>query len=146
MPVSTCLIQIQQKNGITYALLAYTYGTNGIPLPKGKEYLVNVYTKKMLKDDIENIRKKVDFLMVSMHWGIEYDFTPSQEQRDLAKFLADLGVDLIIGTHPHVVQPAEWIVRQYSHAGNAPVRMSSTMNKAASIIHTFPVENSSPVV
>ena len=102
-------IQIQQKNGITYALLAYTYGTNGIPLPKGKEYLVNVYTKKMLKDDIENIRKKVDFLMVSMHWGIEYDFTPSQEQRDLAKFLADLGVDLIIGTHPHVVQPAEWI-------------------------------------
>ena len=102
-------IQIQQKNGITYALLAYTYGTNGIPLPKGKEYLVNVYTKKMPKDDIENIRKKVDFLMVSMHWGIEYDFTPSQEQRDLAKFLADLGVDLIIGTHPHVVQPAEWI-------------------------------------
>lgn len=102
-------IQIQQKNGITYALLAYTYGTNGIPLPKGKEYLVNVYTKKILKDDIENIRKKVDFLMVSMHWGIEYDFIPSQEQRDLAKFLADLGVDLIIGTHPHVVQPAEWI-------------------------------------
>ena len=102
-------LRIEKKNGITYALLAYTYGTNGIPLPKGKEYLVNVYTKQMLKDDIERIRDKVDFLIVSMHWGIEYDFTPSQEQRDLAQFLANLGVDLIIGTHPHVVQSAEWI-------------------------------------
>ncbi len=101
--------KIEQKNGIKYALLAYTYGTNGIPLPKGKEYLVNVYTKAMLEKDIKAIRSQVDFLMVSMHWGIEYDFIPSKEQRDLAKFLADLGVDLIIGTHPHVVQPAEWI-------------------------------------
>lgn len=101
--------KIEQKNGIKYALLAYTYGTNGIPLPKGKEYLVNIYTKAMLEKDIKAIRNKVDFLIVSMHWGIEYDFEPSIEQRKYAKLLADLGVDLIIGTHPHVVQPAEWI-------------------------------------
>ncbi|WP_295701455.1 CapA family protein [uncultured Helicobacter sp.] len=101
--------KILEKNGIKYTLLAYTYGTNGIPLPKGKEYLVNVYTKAMLENDIKQVRDKVDLLIVSMHWGIEYDFTPSQEQYDLAKLLADLGVDLIIGTHPHVVQKAEWI-------------------------------------
>ncbi len=102
-------VQILKKNGITYALLAYTYGTNGIPLPKGKEYLVNVYTKEMLRKDIAAVREKVDFLMVSMHWGIEYDFAPSAEQKQYAKLLSELGVDLVIGTHPHVVQPAEWI-------------------------------------
>lgn len=101
--------RILEKNGIKYALLAYTYGTNGIPIPKGKEYLVNVYTPAMLKQDIQNIRAQVDFLIISMHWGIEYAFEPSLEQRKLAKMLADLGADLVIGTHPHVVQPIEWI-------------------------------------
>lgn len=100
---------VREKNGIKYTMLAYTYGTNGIPLPKGKEYLVNVYTKQMLENDIKKVRDKVDFLMVSMHWGIEYEFMPSSEQKELAKYLASLGVDLIIGTHPHVVQPIEWI-------------------------------------
>lgn len=112
--------KILTKNGIKYALLAYTYGTNGIPLPKGKEYLVNVYTKAMLERDIKRVRKDVDLLIVSMHWGIEYDFHPSKEQTDLATFLADLGVDLIIGTHPHVVQKAEWIGKSlvYYSLGN----------------------------
>ncbi len=101
--------KILEKNGIKYALLAYTYGTNGIPVPKGKEYLVNVYTKAMLENDIRAIRKQVDLLIVSMHWGIEYEFEPSAEQKKYAKLLADLGVDLVIGTHPHVVQPVEYI-------------------------------------
>lgn len=101
--------KILEKNGIKYALLAYTYGTNGIPVPKGKEYLVNVYTKVMLENDIRAIRKQVDLLIVSMHWGIEYEFEPSAEQKKYAKLLADLGVDLVIGTHPHVVQPVEYI-------------------------------------
>lgn len=101
--------KILEKNGIKYALLAYTYGTNGIPVPKGKEYLVNVYTKAMLENDIRAIRKQVDLLIVSMHWGIEYEFEPNAEQKKYAKLLADLGVDLVIGTHPHVVQPVEYI-------------------------------------
>lgn len=101
--------KILEKNGIKYALLAYTYGTNGIPVPKGKEYLVNVYTKAMLENDIRAIREQVDLLIVSMHWGIEYEFEPSAEQKKYARLLADLGVDLVIGTHPHVVQPVEYI-------------------------------------
>lgn len=101
--------RIMRKNGITYTMLAYTYGTNGIPLPKGKEYLVNVYTKQMLLEDIKAVRPKVDLLIVSMHWGIEYEHSPSEEQRELARFLAKNGVDIIIGNHPHVIQPIEII-------------------------------------
>lgn len=101
--------QIRQKNGITYTMLAYTYGTNGIPIPKGKEYLVNVYTKEMLAEDIARVRDKVDLLIVSMHWGDEYVFTPTKEQESFARYLAELGVDIVIGNHPHVIQPIERI-------------------------------------
>ena len=100
---------IGEKNGITYAFLAYTYGTNGIPVPKGKEYLVNVFDKDIAKKEIEAIRDKVDVVLVSMHWGVEYTHTPTKEQREQAQFLADLGVDVIIGSHPHVIQPIEHI-------------------------------------
>ncbi|RDU73841.1 CapA family protein [Helicobacter aurati] len=101
--------RILERNGITYTLLAYTYGINGIPIPKGKEHLVNVYTKEMLRQDIASIREKVDLLIVSMHWGIEYTFTPTQEQKEIATLLAELGVNIVIGNHPHVIQPIESI-------------------------------------
>lgn len=109
--------QIITANNITYAMLNYTYGTNGIPIPYGKEYLVNLWDdttdyenyKQQVKKDINNIRNKVDILIVAMHWGREYTHTPTSVQQDTAKFLASLGVDIIIGTHPHVIQPVEWI-------------------------------------
>ncbi|MBQ7889375.1 MAG: CapA family protein [Erysipelotrichaceae bacterium] len=102
-------IQVREINGITYTLLAYTYGTNGIPVPQGKEYLCNVYTEEMLKEDISAARDLVDVLIVSMHWGTEYTHTPNETQEGLAHLLADLGVDLVIGHHPHVIQPVQWI-------------------------------------
>lgn len=97
------------KNGITYALLSYTTTTNGLNRPKGKEYLVNVYDKEQVKKDIERLRGKVDLLMVAMHWGVEYTHTPSKEQEEIAKYLASLNVDIIIGHHPHVIQPIDFI-------------------------------------
>lgn len=119
-------IKIIEKNNITYTLLNYTYGTNGIPVPTGKEYLVNVWPtnlnindvardtkyqeyKEQVKQDIESVRDKVDVLMVAMHWGIEYTHEPTAYQKDMATYLASLDVDIIIGTHPHVIQPIEWI-------------------------------------
>ena len=102
-------LRVREINGIRYTLLSYTYGTNGIPVPEGKEYLVNVYTDEMLAEDIAKVRGEVDVLMVAMHWGEEYTHEPTAEQRRLAQLLADLGVDIIIGSHPHVVQPIEWI-------------------------------------
>ena len=113
-------IEIREENGITYALLSYTYGTNGIPVPSGYEYLVNVWPvenyqdyeayKSQVKKDVESVRDKVDVLMVSMHWGTEYQLgSINSYQQDAANYLASLGVDVIIGTHPHVVQPVEFI-------------------------------------
>ncbi len=102
-------IQIGEINGITYTLLSYTYGTNGIVVPVGKEYLVNVYTDEMIKEDIARVTDQVDVLIVSMHWGVEYTHTPTDEQVRLANLLADAGVDLVIGHHPHVIQPIEYI-------------------------------------
>ena len=119
-------IQIMEKNGITYTMLNYTYGTNGIPVPEGKEYLVNVWPtdlyindpardtkyqeyKEQVKEDIAKVRDKVDVLIVAMHCGIEYTTEPSAYQKDEAEFLASQGVDIVIGTHPHVLEPVEWI-------------------------------------
>lgn len=102
-------IKIKEKNGIKYTLLAYTYGTNGIPVPSGKDYLVNLYSDEKAKADIEKVRDKVDLLIVSMHWGTEYRSEPTEEQKRQAEYLSSLGVDIIIGTHPHVIEPITYI-------------------------------------
>ena len=100
---------IKEVNGITYAMLSYTEHTNGLPVPSGKSYLCNVYNKDKVKADIEKYRPKVDVLMVAMHWGEEYTNTPTSGEKEKAKYLASLGVDLIIGCHPHVMQPMTYI-------------------------------------
>lgn len=100
---------IGEKNNITYAMLSYTTSTNGLPVPSGKEYLVNVYNEEQVKEDIEVIRENVDVLIVAMHWGVEYASSPNDSQEEIANYLADLGVDIIIGAHPHVLQPITWI-------------------------------------
>lgn len=102
-------IIIKEKNGIKYTMLAYTYGTNGISVPSGKEYLVNLYSDEKVKADIEKVRDKVDLLLVSMHWGTEYMSEPTEEQKREAEYLSKLGVDIIIGTHPHVIEPVTYI-------------------------------------
>ena len=102
-------INIKEKNGIKYTLLAYTYGTNGIKVPEGKEYLVNLYSDEKVKSDIEKVREKVDLLMESMQWGTEYKKEPTENQKKQAEYLSSLGVDIIIGTHPHVIEPITYI-------------------------------------
>lgn len=117
-------INIKEKNNITYTVLNYTYGTNGIKVPTGKDYLVNVWPctgnnpstdtkyqeyKNKVKEDINRVRDKVDLLIVAMHWGIEYTHIPTSYQIDMANYLSSLGVDIIIGTHPHVVMPITYI-------------------------------------
>ena len=100
-------IKIYEKNGIKYAFLAYTTGINGNNL-NGKNYLVNIYDKAQVKKDIDKV-KEADVIIVAMHWGNEYTNVPTQSQREIAEYLSSLGVDLIIGTHPHVVQPITYI-------------------------------------
>lgn len=102
-------VVVKEINGIKYGLLAYTMETNGLVAPSNKKFYMNVYDKDIVKKDIEKLRDKVDLLMVSMHWGVEYSTSVSSVQKEVAKYLSDLGVDVIIGTHPHVVQPIEFI-------------------------------------
>ncbi|MFA9556303.1 CapA family protein [Evansella sp. AB-rgal1] len=94
---------------ISLGVLAYTYGTNGIPIPSGHEYVVPLINKDQITKDVERLREKVDVLIVHMHWGTEYIREPNQNQRDLAQFLAELEVDIVFGHHPHVLQPIDVI-------------------------------------
>lgn len=102
-------INTYEKNGITYAFFSYTTWTNGLETPVGKEYLNNVYSEEKAKNDIEKVRDKVDVVIVAMHWGTEYSFGVSESQTEIANYLSSLGVDIIIGAHPHVVEPVEYI-------------------------------------
>lgn len=117
-------VNIKEVNNITYTMLNYTYGTNGIKVPEGKEYLVNIWPctgnnpdndtkyqeyKEVVKKDILRVRDKVDLLIVAMHFGVEYTYVPTKYQIDMAEFLSSLGVDIIIGTHPHVIMPITYI-------------------------------------
>lgn len=101
--------RIYECNGIKYAFFSYTTWTNGLETPVGKEYLSNVYTPEKAKNDIDKVKGQVDIIIVAMHWGTEYSMGVSDEQVEIANYLSSLGVQLIIGTHPHVVEPVEYI-------------------------------------
>src|SRR5690606_35570161 len=99
------LILIQ--NGFTLALLNYTYGTNGIPVPKPG--MVNLIDTAQIRKDINKAKQiRPDAIIAFMHWGDEYQSLPNRRQRQLAEFCFQQGADLVIGSHPHVLQPMEW--------------------------------------
>lgn len=99
---------IKNIKGVNIAFINYTYGTNGIPVPSGKEYCVNLIDKDLIKKQIQQAKEqKVDIIVACMHWGTEYRTTANSEQKELADFLFENGVDIILGNHPHVLEPME---------------------------------------
>jgi len=102
---------ILYQNNIKVIFYAYTYGTNGIPLPAGKEYLVPLIDEQLIAEDINRAKNELqaDIVVVGLHWGEEYQRLPSPYQQELARKLVEMGADIIVGTHPHVIQPAEII-------------------------------------
>ncbi len=100
---------VYEKNNIKYAFISYTIWNNGLPTPYGKSYLNNEYSDEKAAADIASVRDKVDFVIVAMHWGTEYSFKVDYKQKEIADYLSSLGVDLIIGAHPHVIQTVEYI-------------------------------------
>lgn len=111
-------IYVHEVNGVRIAMLNYTYGTNGIPVPSGYEYTVDLMTeatKPRIADDIARAKSISDFVIVYPHWGTEYNLGISDEQTAWASFFAEQGVDLVIGTHPHVIEPVQWVESSTGH-------------------------------
>ncbi|HZK35194.1 MAG TPA: CapA family protein [Bacillota bacterium] len=100
-----------EENDIRVGVLAYTYGTNGmeVTIPESKRgFMVNLIDKDMIKDDVKRARGEgAEVIIVAIHWGDEYARNPNSNQEELADFLISLGVDVIMGSHPHVLQPIE---------------------------------------
>ena len=100
-------ITIIEQDGIKIALLNYTYGTNGISLPKGMPYAVDMLDKDKVISDLKYAEENADFTIVCPHWGTEYELGTDSSQKKWAKIFREYGADLVIGTHPHVIEPIE---------------------------------------
>lgn len=97
-----------EKDGISFALLSYSYSTNGWPIPEDYPHSINMMIEELIVADIKAAKLlDVDFIMVANHWGLEYHLNENHHQRDLAEALFLAGADIILGTHPHVLQPFE---------------------------------------
>lgn len=100
---------IYKKNGISFTVFAYSYGTNGIPVPKGKDYLINLIDTTLISTDIQKAKEKgVDLVIVYYHFGEEYSLEPSNFQENIVRKTIEYGADIILGSHPHVPQPVEF--------------------------------------
>lgn len=101
-------ILVKDVNGIKIAFLAFTYGTNGIPVPTSKSFAVNLIDDNFILQQLSLAKaENPDLICVNMHWGIEYQIKQNAEQERLANLLFQNGVDVILGSHPHVLQPME---------------------------------------
>ncbi len=98
-----------EKNGVRCAVFSYTQFTNGIPLPEEAPYAVHILEEAQVQADLEAGRAAADLCLIYVHWGTEYAEAPDDAQREWAQRFADWGADVVIGTHPHVVQPYEWV-------------------------------------
>lgn len=98
---------IKDIKGVKVGYIAYTYSTNGIPVPEEHDYFLNYIDEDKILSDIERLRPKVDILILVLHWGVEYSPHPTQEQRIMARKFLEKGADVILGSHPHVIQPME---------------------------------------
>ncbi|MFW5435694.1 CapA family protein [Paenibacillus apiarius] len=106
-------VTMLEKNGIQLGILAYTYGTNGIPLPKKKPYLVSLIDEERMIQDIKKAKEAgADIVAIALHFGNEYETKPNQQQIQLARTLVQAGADIILGSHPHVLQPYERVTVQ----------------------------------
>lgn len=103
-------IRVVEKNGIRVAFLSYSYGQNGLSqsqLPN--DYYAVPWDADRAKEEVAAAKEQADLVVVYMHWGVEYANNPSLEQQQEAHYLASLGVNLVVGSHVHVIQPVRWI-------------------------------------
>lgn len=102
-------IYIAQCQGMKIAILNYTYGTNGISLPEDMPYAVDLLEESRVKENLAKAEELADFTIVCPHWGTEYSLEKTDEQDRWVNIFYEGGADLILGTHPHVIEPVEMI-------------------------------------
>ena len=102
-------IYIYEQEGIRIAILNYTYGTNGIPTPSDMPYIVNYLDEDKIIQDLKYAEENSDFTIVCPHWGTEYVLSATDSQKKWADIFMENGADLVIGTHPHVIEPIEML-------------------------------------
>ena len=108
IPIVTC-------KGVRIAFLAYTYGTNGITLPSSSKEVIPYFSEELLRRQIPKAKAQADLVFVSAHWGNENNFALSSQQKEFADLMCELGVDVVIGMHPHIIQPIEWKTASDGH-------------------------------
>ena len=108
-------IYVYEQDGVKIAILNYTYGTNGIALPDDMPYAVAMLEKDKVVSDIQKANELADFVVVCPHWGVEYQHEQNSDQEYWADLFMENGVDLVIGTHAHYIQPVEMLTDE---AGN----------------------------
>lgn len=104
-----------ERNGITFALLDYTYGINGYEASDLPSYAVKFIDKNRIAADVSRAREQADVVLVAMHWGTENLMEADDYQTEYAQYLADLGVDVVLGSHPHVIGPMTWLNDKDGH-------------------------------
>lgn len=102
-------IYVYEQDGIRVAILNYTYGTNGIPLPQDMPYVVNLLEEERVVADLQKAEELADFTIVCPHWGTEYLLEIDSQQQKWTEIFFENGADLVLGTHPHVIEPIEWV-------------------------------------
>jgi len=108
-PADAYTIQTYEKNGIVFALLNYTYGINGYKEEDIPEYAVNYMHEERIRSDITKAREISDVVIVAVHWGTENQTEPDSDQQYFAQVMANAGADLVLGSHPHVIEPLVWL-------------------------------------
>lgn len=118
-------IKVKEVNGISIAMLDYTYGTNNSGAGEGKEYMISIFDKEKVASDIQKAKAVSDCIIFVAHWGKEDESMPTEYEKEWAAFLLEQGVDVVIGGHPHVLQPYG---RMYDDSGNEMVIFYSLGN------------------
>lgn len=108
-------IHVYEKDGFRIALLNYTFGTNGLPIPEDNPYAVKMLEQAIVADELARANEMADMVVVLPHWGTEYSDVATDNQRNWAQFFCDNGADVIIGTHPHCLEPVETIESADGH-------------------------------
>lgn len=108
-------VRIHEKDGVKIAFLAYTYGTNGMSVSTSSGLVIPYLNEEDIRRQVAAAKEISDIVIVNMHWGDDSSFTVNAEQKKYAQILADCGVDVVIGEHPHVLQPMEWMEGKDGH-------------------------------